>query len=120
MPHKSGNFDQCASAPQHSSLSVSPGLEEPDFFVVVKFIAIQRLKWAGHLLRLDDNRIPKKIFMSRPYGTRKRRSGLRRIDFRVKYFKTIFVRNWKSQVKNRAAGNEILRKAKANPGLSSY
>ncbi|GFV85705.1 hypothetical protein TNCV_2003261 [Trichonephila clavipes] len=80
---------------------------------IVKFIAIQRLEWAAHLIRLDDNRIThrqkKKILVTRPYGTRKRgKSSLRWKDLPEKDVNTINVRNWKSQAKNRKAWNWYL------------
>ncbi|GFV47101.1 hypothetical protein TNCV_197961 [Trichonephila clavipes] len=57
----------------------------------------------------------KKIFVARPYGTRKReRPRLRCLG---KDLKTIKVRSWKSQVKNR---NGILMKAKTHSGMSCH
>ncbi|GFX91567.1 hypothetical protein TNCV_3681531 [Trichonephila clavipes] len=46
----------------------------------------------------------KKIFVARPYGTRKRgRPRLRWIDCLEKDLKTSNIINWKSQAKNRVA-----------------
>ncbi|GFU01319.1 hypothetical protein TNCV_3538371 [Trichonephila clavipes] len=65
--------------------------KEPDF---VKFIAIHRLKLAGHLIKLDDNRVTKKVFVVRPYDIRKRgRPRLRRINCLEKDLKIIIDAN---------------------------
>ncbi|GFV63335.1 histone-lysine N-methyltransferase SETMAR [Trichonephila clavipes] len=77
---------------------------------------MQRLKWAGHLIRLDDDRIPKKFFVVRPYGTRKRGiPRLRSINFLEKELKTIKIKHWKNLTKNRTAWSGILRKVKDQP-----
>ncbi|GFW44616.1 endonuclease-reverse transcriptase [Trichonephila clavipes] len=96
---------------------------DPQLYIesIVKFIATQRLKWAGHLIRLDENRVMEKIFVARPYGTRKRgRPRLWWIDCLEKDLETINVRNWKRQAKNKTAWNGILKKAKVHPGVSCH
>jgi hypothetical protein len=45
-----------------------------------KYIKISRLKWAGHVMQMDNNRITKRIFNTRPEvkrgtGRPKLRSG---------------------------------------------
>jgi hypothetical protein len=37
---------------------------------LVKYIKINRLQWAGHVMRMDNNRITKRIFNTRPEGKR--------------------------------------------------
>ncbi|GFV81709.1 hypothetical protein TNCV_1703651 [Trichonephila clavipes] len=43
--------------------------KQPD---IVKFVKLQRLKWSGHLTRMDEDRCCKKIFMAKPMGNRPR------------------------------------------------
>ncbi|GFX27722.1 uncharacterized protein TNCV_3662091 [Trichonephila clavipes] len=48
---------------------------------IVNFIKIQRIKWAGHVVRMDENRTTKKVFNAQPIRTqRKGRPNLRWID----------------------------------------
>ncbi|GFY01748.1 putative endonuclease-reverse transcriptase [Trichonephila clavipes] len=37
---------------------------------VVKFVKLQRPKWAGHLARMNEDRCCKKIFLTKPLGNR--------------------------------------------------
>ena len=39
---------------------------------VVKVIKASRLKWAGHVVRMDDNELAKKILWTNPSGQRGR------------------------------------------------
>jgi hypothetical protein len=48
---------------------------EPD---IIKHIKINRLSWVGHIIRMENSRTVKKVFDTRPEGTRKiRRPKLR-------------------------------------------
>ena len=42
---------------------------EPDIVAVAKS---NRLRWAGHVLRMDDSEVVKKIFKATPYGSNRR------------------------------------------------
>jgi hypothetical protein len=41
--------------------------DEPD---LTKYIRINRLHWVGHVKRMSDNRITKRVFIARPEGKR--------------------------------------------------
>jgi hypothetical protein len=41
---------------------------EPD---IVKYVKINSLGWAGHVIRMDNNRSDKKVFNAKPIGIRK-------------------------------------------------
>jgi hypothetical protein len=41
---------------------------EPD---IVKYIKVNILGWAGHVIRIDKNRTVKKVFNTKPIGIRK-------------------------------------------------
>ena len=108
---KEGNFWR-----KRTNLEIYRCFKEPD---VIKTIAIQRIKWAGHVIRMDDSSTTKKIFLAKPITTRVRgRPKLRWIDCIEKDFEILKVNNWKSTAKNRAAWGKLLRKARAHPGLS--
>ena len=37
---------------------------------IVTFIKLRRLEWAGHVYRMEDHRIPKRLMEGRIYGIR--------------------------------------------------
>ncbi|GFS74329.1 receptor-type guanylate cyclase Gyc76C [Trichonephila clavipes] len=39
---------------------------------IVNFLKIQRIKWAGHVAKIDEDRTTKKVFINHPIGTRKK------------------------------------------------
>jgi hypothetical protein len=39
---------------------------------IVKWLKGQRISWLGHLERMEEDRMPKKIFTQELYGTRRR------------------------------------------------
>ncbi|GFU80734.1 uncharacterized protein TNCV_514611 [Trichonephila clavipes] len=39
---------------------------------IANFIKIQRIKWAGHVVRMDEDRTTKKVIKSQPIGTRRK------------------------------------------------
>ncbi|GFU09033.1 uncharacterized protein TNCV_1318991 [Trichonephila clavipes] len=79
-------------------------------------IKIQRIKWAGHVIRMDENRITKKVFNAQPIGTRRKgRPNLRWIDGIEKDLLVLRTMNWRT-----LAGRRLLEKSKAHPGLSSH
>jgi hypothetical protein len=86
---------------------------------IIGYIKVKRLDWAGHLIHVSENRIIKKIFNTKPEGTRK----LGRPTFRweecvCKDIRILGVKNWRSVALNREEWQIILRKAWAHKGLS--
>ncbi|GFY15955.1 hypothetical protein TNCV_1286001 [Trichonephila clavipes] len=73
----------------------------------------QRLIWAGHLARTNENRCCKKIFLAKPLGNGLRGSPpLRWID--------CFEKDWKTVAKSIDVRRKLLEKAGAHPRLSSH
>jgi hypothetical protein len=67
---------------------------EPD---IVKYIKINRLGWAGHVIHMDNNRTVKKVFNTKPIGIRKcGRPKLRWEDDVIEDIKTLGVKNWRN------------------------
>ncbi|GFU33021.1 uncharacterized transposon-derived protein F52C9.6 [Trichonephila clavipes] len=86
---------------------------------VVKFVKSQRLKWAGHLARMNEDRCCKKIFLTKAMGNKPRgRPPLRWIDCVDKDLKILKIKNWKKVAESRDAWKRLLEKARAHPGLS--
>jgi hypothetical protein len=85
---------------------------------IVKWIKGQRISWLGHLERMEEYRMPKKIFTQKLEVTRRRgrprkrwREGVER-DLQV-----LGVRRWWELVMDREKWRGIVRQAKAHSGL---
>ncbi|GFV13855.1 uncharacterized protein TNCV_523341 [Trichonephila clavipes] len=81
---------------------------------------MQRIKWAGHVVRLDEDRTTKKVLNTQPIGLRRKStSNLRWIDGLEKYLLVLRTKSWKTLAGRRLAWKRLLEKAKAYPGLRS-
>ncbi|GFW39008.1 uncharacterized protein TNCV_1830001 [Trichonephila clavipes] len=64
---------------------------------IVNFIKIQRIKWAGHIVRMDENRTTKKVFKAQPIDTpRKSSPNLRSTDSQEKDLLVLRTKNWRT------------------------
>jgi len=85
---------------------------------IVKWIEVQRISWLGHLERMEEDRMSKKIFTQELEGTRRRgrpRKGWREEVERD--LEVLGVRRWRKLVIDREKWRDIVRQAKAHSGL---
>jgi hypothetical protein len=89
--------------------------DEPD---LVKYIKLNRLKWSGHVMRMDNNRITKRMFNTEgKRGTG--RPQLRWVDSVDHDIRILGEKNWRNLALNREERRKLLKKARAHAGLSS-
>jgi hypothetical protein len=89
---------------------------EPD---ITGYIKVKRLEWAGHLICTSENRTIRKIFNTKPEGTRKvGRPKLRWKECVCQDIRILGVKNWRNVALYRDEWRIILRKARAHKGLS--
>jgi hypothetical protein len=91
---------------------------EPD---IIGYIKVKRFEWAGHLIRTSEKRTIKKMFNTKPEGTRKLGRPKLRWEECVcvcQDIRILGVKNWRSVALNREEWRIILRKARAHKGLS--
>jgi hypothetical protein len=85
---------------------------------IVKWIKGQRKSWLGHLERMEENRMPKKIFTQELEGTRRKgrpRKGWR--DEVERDLQVLEVRRWRELVIDRQKWRGIVRQANAHSRL---
>jgi hypothetical protein len=85
---------------------------------IVKWKKGQRISWLGHLEKMEENRMPKKIFTEELEGSRRRgrpRKGWR--EEAERDLQVLVVRRWREVVIDREKWRGIVRQAKAHRGL---
>ena len=86
--------------------------------IIVKWIKGQRISSLGHLDRMEEDRLPKKIFTEEVEGTRRKgRPRKRRKDEVERDLQVLWVRKWRELVAERKKWKDIVRQAKAHSGL---
>jgi hypothetical protein len=84
----------------------------------VRFIKIRRIAWLGHVMRMDDERSPKRILEWKPIGTRIRGRPRKMWIVDIEEDMQIMgIRRWRKQCKGRAEWKRINEKAKTHSGF---
>jgi hypothetical protein len=86
---------------------------------MVKWIKGQGISWVGHLERMEEDRVPKKIF-TQELEEETRRRGRPRKGWREEIerdLQVLEVRKWRELVIDREKWRGIVRQAKAHSGL---
>jgi hypothetical protein len=85
---------------------------------LVTTVRITRLRWAGHIVRMQDNLPCKKITFDKPEGRgRVGRPNLRWMDGVMRDVERLGFRNWRMKTKNRDGWRRRLESAKTLHGL---
>jgi hypothetical protein len=85
---------------------------------IAKWIKWQRISWLGHLERMEEDSMCKKIFTQELEGTRQRgrpRKGWR--EEMERDLQVLGVRRWRELGKDRDKWRGIVRQTKAHSGL---
>jgi len=88
---------------------------EPD---IVKFIKINRLRWLGHVQRMNEDRVPLKLLNTHPDG--RRRAGRPRgrwKDAVESNLRSIGISDWRTLARNRSDWKSMLEEAKTRRWL---
>jgi len=85
---------------------------------IVKWIKEQRISWLRHLERMEEDMMPKKIFIQELEGMRRRGRPRKRWKEEVERDLLVLgVRRWRELVADRKKWKDIVRQAKAHSGL---
>jgi hypothetical protein len=85
---------------------------------IVKWIKGQRISWLGHLERMEENRMPKMIFIQELERPRRRGRPRKRCKEEVERdLQVLGVRRWRELATDRKKWQDTVRQAKAHSGL---
>ena len=85
---------------------------------IVRYIKAQRIKWLGHIQRMDQARPTGKLLDWKPMGTRPvGRPRQRWQEDVMEDLKKLKVKNWKEAAKDRRTWRDLAEKAKTHSGL---
>ena len=76
---------------------------------IVRYIKINRLRWLGHVQRMEEERVPLKLLNTNPDGNRRPgRPKTRWKDAVESDLKALKVRDWKSLTRNWSHSRKML------------
>ena len=85
---------------------------------IITYIKINGLRWAGHVIRLEEQNLARRLFAAVVEGRREKgRPKLRWEDGVTGDVKKLGERHWRSTARNRDGWRKLLRKALAQSGL---
>jgi hypothetical protein len=85
---------------------------------IVRFIKAQRIKWLGHIQRMDQTSPGRRLLDWKPMGTRPvGRPRQRWQEDVMEDFKKMKIKNWKETAKGRRTWRDLAEKAKTHIGL---
>jgi hypothetical protein len=85
---------------------------------IVKFIKPQKIRWLGHVKRMEMGAMPRKMTEGRLFiRRRKGRPRWRRMDDVVADWRVMKIKQWMEKTKEREQWRLVVEEAKAHPGL---
>jgi hypothetical protein len=85
---------------------------------IVRFIKSQRIRCLGHVERMEDNAIPKRMLKGRLYSKRRKgRPRMRWLDDVESDLKKMEVKGWKEKMRDREQWRLVVEEAKAHSGM---
>jgi hypothetical protein len=87
---------------------------------IVRFIKSQRIRWLGHIERINDNAMPKRMLKGILYSRRRKgRPRMRWLDDVESDLKKMEVEGWKEKMREESSGDWLQRRPRLTQGCSA-
>jgi hypothetical protein len=85
---------------------------------IVRFVKARRISWVGHVERMEDSRMSKRVMREKIYTRRKRdRPKVRWLDDVQKNLREMGIEGWRRKAQDRDQWRRIAQEGKAHVGL---
>ncbi|GFS52608.1 uncharacterized protein TNCV_4852351 [Trichonephila clavipes] len=111
-----GGIQENGTWRRRSNLELYQSYKESGIVSVIKI----QIKWAGHIVRMDEDCTTKKVFNAQPIGTQRRGRPNLWIDGIEKDLLVLRTKNWRTLARRRLAWKRLLEKAKDHLGQLSH
>ena len=85
--------------------------------VTYSYIKTNRLRWAGHVIRLEEQKPARRVLVALVEGRRQRGRPKVRWEDVLEDARKLGERNWRNVARNRDSWQKLLKKALAQKGL---
>jgi hypothetical protein len=87
---------------------------------IVRFIKARRIQWLGHVERMDETAMPKRVLKGKLCAARRiGRPRIRWMEDVITDIRKMGISGWKERARNRDQWRRIVEEAKAHQGCSA-
>jgi hypothetical protein len=84
---------------------------------IVRFVKARRISWVGHVERMENSRIPKRVMREKIYTTRGGRPKVGWLDDVQEDLRAMGIEEWRGKAQDRDLWRRIAQEGKAHEGL---